>query len=166
MPFEPAAEVREHRYVNVAAMAANVVAMAAASAMQDRKDTDARMEREKAIGEQMMRDFKALAAEWGVEVPAEIGGTGGWLHMLRWNHPGLAGDWEEYKRATKWKGRRFTQLFQWGYTPDIAMVALGRNRQNQLAKVSTIYAALRDILETKGERALADYIVSKTNAKR
>ena len=79
LPFEPAAEVREHRYVNVAAMAANVVAMAAASAMQDRKDTDARMEREKAIGEQMMRDFKALAAERGVEVPVEIGGKPGWL---------------------------------------------------------------------------------------
>ena len=155
LPFEPAA------------------AMAAAIAMQDRKDTDARMEREKAIGEQMMRDFKALAAEKGVEVPAEIGGNNGWLHQLRFKHPGLAGDWEEYKRATQWRGCRFTQLFQWGYAPDIAMVALGQKRQNKLAtdarnssKASTIYAALRDILETKGERALVDYIVSKTNAKR
>lgn len=140
---EVAQEIREFKQLDVRAMAAKIVAMEAANQGQNRKDVDARMEREKAIGEQMMRDFRALAEAHGVEVPPlhQWGGHGGWL----WRNTNtrtaisslLAHKWAEYKLLTGWKANTFCHLFRWGHDPVGAAEQLKRHRATGRADPTT-----------------------------
>jgi hypothetical protein len=135
-PYEPAAEVRQNTYVNVQALAAEVVVMEAANQGVNRRDGDARMERERAIGEKMMEHFLALAAQHGVEVPLE--GCGEWLRSgLRKLHPQLAHDWRGYKLHTGFSNGVFRSYFRWAYDPEGAAAEVERRRRTILADPAT-----------------------------
>jgi hypothetical protein len=147
--LEPAAEVRQQQHPDVREMAAYVLALEVENQRTNRKDTDARMEREQAIGRQMARDFEAIAKQLGVEIPPryEWGGQNGWLVSVLSKQKDLRllrHEWQGYKMATTWGDGRFKQLFRWGHDPEGAAADMASERARSIATAAKRYVKIKN----------------------